>query len=75
MEMSLFFPEIIDIIEEQYLKAPFPLKYKNLHNQDALLEMTNISYDYWKKRFDNGDFSNFVVCFRCSNSFEYSFAT
>ena len=63
MEMSLFFPEIIDIIEEQYLKAPFPLKYKNLHDQDALLEMTNISYDYWKKRFDNGDFSNFVVCF------------
>lgn len=62
-EMSLFFPELIYTIEDIYKADPFPFKYKNLNDDDAFFELTRESYNYWRYKFSNGIFSDFVICF------------
>lgn len=62
-ELSLFFPEIFWEIEKQYKENPFFFIYKGLTNEKAILALTEESYIFWKKQFDDGTFSNYVVCF------------
>lgn len=62
-ELSLFFPELLYVIEDFYKDDPFPFKYKNQTGADAFFSMTRKSYSFWRQRFINGNFSNFVICF------------
>ena len=62
-ELSLFFPKILDYIEELYHHKPFRLQCDGKIDDEALSKMLSYSYDYWKNRFFSGDFSNFVLCF------------
>ena len=62
-ELSLFFPKIFDYIEFLYMQKPFRLKYDLKVNEEALMEILDVSYRYWRKRFESGEFSNYVLCF------------
>ena len=62
-ELSLFFPKILDYIEELYHQKPFRLQCDGKIEGEALSKLLSYSYDYWKNRFSSGDFSNFVLCF------------
>ena len=62
-ELSLFFPRILDYIEELYHQKPFRLQCDGKIEVEALSKLLSYSYDYWKNRFSSGDFSNFVLCF------------
>lgn len=62
-ELSLFFPKIFDYMESLYIQKPFRLKYDLKVNEEALMEILDISYRYWRKRFESGEFSNYVLCF------------
>lgn len=62
-ELSLFFPKILDYIEEFYHQKPFRLQCDGKIEGEALSKLLSYSYDYWRNRFSSGDFSNFVLCF------------
>ena len=62
-ELNLFFPKILDYIEELYQQKPFRLQCDGKLENEALSRLLDSSYDYWKKRFLSGGFSNFVLCF------------
>lgn len=61
-ELSLYFPEIFDCLEEQYNQKPFRFKYADKTGEDAFNEMLDSSYKMWHKKFSTGEFSNFVLC-------------
>lgn len=63
MELSLFFPGILDAIDDLYRKKPFRFKYNNKFDSDAFFELTRDSFDYWERRFSDGSYTNFVICF------------
>ena len=62
-ELSLFFPKILDYIEDFYRLNPFPIECDGKFDKEALSKLLSFSYDYWEKRFSSGEFSNFVLCF------------
>lgn len=62
-ELSLFFPEILDYLEELYYKNPFSFRFEGKFNKQAFSKLIDVSYDYWRQSFSSGDFSNFVLCF------------
>lgn len=61
-ELSLFFPQIFDCLEELYIKKPFHFKYEGKTGIRAFEELIDSSYTLWNKRFSTGEFSNFVLC-------------
>lgn len=63
LELRLFFPDILEDVEDIYFAAPFKLKYTNKQDGDALHYLLRESYDYWDERFSDGSFTNFVMCF------------
>lgn len=62
-ELNLFFPQLIFAVENAYKSSPFSFMYNGVHDEEAILRMTKISFFNWQNRFSNGDFSNFVLCF------------
>ena len=62
-ELRLFFPRLLHYIESLYIQQPFPFKYRNLTDVSAMMIMVRESLDYWNRRFLDGEFSDFVVCF------------
>lgn len=62
-ELRLFFPRLLHYIESLYIQQPFPIKYRNLTDVSAMMIMVRESLDYWNRRFLDGEFSDFVVCF------------
>lgn len=62
-ELSLFFPEILDCLEELYYQKPFRFQFEGKFNEQAFSKLIEVSYDYWRRKFASGDFSNFVLCF------------
>lgn len=63
LELQLFFPYLHHAIFDKYIANPFPFRVGEIQNEEAMREMVHASERLWDKRFDNGDFSNFVVCF------------
>ena len=62
-ELDRFFPDLLSYISRQYDKAPFPLYFEGANDRDALSLLLDMSYSIWSKRFEKGEFSNFVACF------------
>ena len=62
-EVKLFFPGILDAIEDEYRKDEFPLQYMGNTNSDALGKLLDQEYDILRYEFDRGGVTNFVVCF------------
>ena len=62
-EVKLFFPGILDAIEDEYRKDEFPLQYMDRTNRDALGKLLDWEYDILRYEFDRGGVTNFVVCF------------
>ena len=62
-EVKLFFPGILDAIEDEYRKDEFPLQYMGNTNRDALGKLLDWEYDILRYEFDRGGVTNFVVCF------------
>ena len=62
-EVKLFFPGILDAIEDEYRKDEFPLQYMGSTNRDALGKLLDWEYDILRYEFDRGGVTNFVVCF------------
>ena len=62
-EVKLFFPGILDAIEDEYRKDEFLLQYKGSTNRDALGKLLDWEYDILRYEFDRGGVTNFVVCF------------
>lgn len=62
-ELSLFFPALLNEIERQYKESPFHFYCDGLTGDEAFSKLMRDSYFYWRGRFANGDFSNFVICF------------
>ena len=62
-ELGRFFPDLLDHIGFEYDKAPFPLSFMGSKDREALTFLLDCCYDIWRKNFDTGEFSNFVVCF------------
>lgn len=63
LELQLFFPELHREIYRQYVADPFPFRYEGKEGEEAFREMVQFSEYSWERRFDSGDFSNFVICF------------
>lgn len=63
LELQLFFPELHREIYRQYVADPFPFRYEGKEGEEAFREMVQFSEYSWDRRFDSGDFSNFVICF------------
>lgn len=62
-ELSLFFPGIFDKIEDLYKQKPFRFKYGGKMGEEALQQLLDDSYSYWRYLFHTGTFSNYVLCF------------
>ena len=62
-EVKMFFPGILDAIEDEYRKDEFPLQYMDRTNRDALGKLLDWEYDILRYEFDRGGVTNFVVCF------------
>lgn len=62
-ELRLFFPRLLQYIEQLYARNPFAFKYKNVTDGIAIMMLVRDSLNYWNRRFYDGEFSNFVVCF------------
>lgn len=65
-EVKMFFPGILDAIEDRYKKDEFPLQYMGIDNRGALGKLLDWEYDVLNYEFDRGGVTNFVVCF-CEN--------
>ena len=63
LELQLFFPELHREIYRQYVADPFPFQYEGKEGEEAFREIVQFSEYSWERRFDSGDFSNFVICF------------
>ena len=44
-EVKMFFPGILDAIEDEYRKDEFPLQYMGITNRDALGKLLGWEYD------------------------------
>jgi len=62
-ELLIMYPQIFDEILTQYQSAPFPFKYEDLSDMDAMSLLVSITYDVLDDALDAGRFSNFVTCF------------
>ncbi len=62
-EVKMFFPGILDAIEDEYRKDEFPLQYMGRDNCDALEKFLDWEYYILRYEFDRGGVTNFVVCF------------
>lgn len=62
-EVKLFFPGILDALQDNYEKEPFALKYKGRRNKNAFNELLQKEYDILDYEFSRGGVTNFVVCF------------
>lgn len=62
-ELQRFFPYLHRKIYDLYMKDPFDFKYESYTNTEAMREFLYSSEKYWRYRFEEGTFSNFVVCF------------
>ncbi|MCM1050209.1 MAG: DUF2971 domain-containing protein [Clostridiales bacterium] len=62
-EVKMFFPGILDAIEDEYRKYEFPLQYMGIDNRDALGKLLDWEYSVLNYEFDSGGVTNFVVCF------------
>lgn len=51
-EVKLFFPGILDAIEDEYRKDEFPLQYMGNTNRDALGKLLDWEYDILRYEFD-----------------------
>lgn len=62
-EVKMFFPGILDAIEDEYREDEFPLQYMGRTNRGALGKLLDWEYDILRYEFDRGGVTNFVVCF------------
>lgn len=62
-ELSLFFPAILDCLDNLYYQSPFEFKYAKRKKSSAFRKLLDGSYEFWRKQFETGGFSNFVLCF------------
>ena len=62
-EVKMFFPGILNAIEDEYRKDEVPLQYMGITNRDALGKLLEWEYDILRYEFDRGGVTNFVVCF------------
>lgn len=62
-EMLLMYPQIIDEILYQYRENPFPFKYKEKYDIDAVYELLSATEDMVTYSIKSGDFSSFVTSF------------
>ena len=62
-ELSLFFPQIFNRLEQLFSEYPIHFKYKGKTGERAFAKMLDESYGYWRHLFSTGEFSNFVLCF------------
>ena len=53
-EVKMFFPGILDAIEDEYRKDEFPLQYMGNTNRDALGKLLDWEYDILRYEFDRG---------------------
>ena len=51
-EVKLFFPGILDAIEDEYRKDEFPLQYMGNTNRDTLGKLLDWEYDILRYEFD-----------------------
>lgn len=61
-ELALFFPKLHHMIFRKYTENPFPFKHYSRTDTDAMYNLVWVSEQMWRKRFDEGDFANFVLC-------------
>lgn len=62
-ELELLFPDLFQVILNKYLENPFPFKFNGLIDSDAMYYLVEASEETWDKRFEEGSFTNFILCF------------
>lgn len=62
-EVKLFFPGILDALQDEYRNNPFTLEFERKTDEEAFDRILQKEYDMLKNGFSKGDISNFVVCF------------
>ena len=62
-ELELMFPILHRAILKKYLANPFPFKWNQCSDEKAMYNLIDLSELYWKKQLEEGDFTNFVLCF------------
>ena len=62
-ELLLFYPDIFYEILQVYREKPYDFKYEGLVGEKALTNLLNCTMDMISDSVDEGDFSNFVLCF------------
>lgn len=61
-ELELFFPELHRLIFQKYTENPFPFKLEELEEVEAMRNLVQTSEMIWDNRFNEGTFTNFVLC-------------
>ena len=61
-EMQIFYPAIIEAIEEEYKKEPFDFEYENNKNIEAVSELLKSIKQVVDKSFNEGKFTSYVLC-------------
>lgn len=62
-EVKLFFPGILDALQDKYSNRLFSLVYKGEKDEKAFDRLLQEEYDMLKYEFSKGGVTNFVVCF------------
>lgn len=62
-EVYMFFPGIIDAMQDKYQEDPFPFEFVGETDGRALSIFLRVVYDYFGAEFDKGGVTNFVTCF------------
>ncbi len=62
-ELELMFPILHRAILKKYLANPFSFKWNKCTNAEAMYSLIDTSEFYWKKQLEQGNFTNFVLCF------------
>lgn len=62
-EVYMFFPSIIDAIRDEYHKNPFHFEFSSETGERAMSILVQLLYEYFRKEFDKGGITNYVICF------------
>lgn len=62
-EVKLFFPGILDALQDEYMIDPFVLEYEGEYDEKAFNGLLQREYDFLEHEFNKGGVTNFVVCF------------
>ena len=62
-EVYMFFPGIINAMEDAYYKNPFSFKFAGETDEGGISILFRLAYNYFRMEFDKGGVTNFVICF------------